>query len=155
MTEEPTEQLDRRAAIKKAAIAGAAVGAVWSAPKIEGLSLRPNYAAAQTGPAPQNWSAFLSFSGSAPFENLFTGCVVNSGSANASGGSVSANVSGSGLGAATLTIDRYDASGGAVGGTFDAPATDGSFASAFVFTARPAGGMLPFPLVLKGTFNCG
>lgn len=38
--------IGRRDAIKKAAIGATAAGVVWSAPRIEGLSLRPAYAAA-------------------------------------------------------------------------------------------------------------
>jgi hypothetical protein len=49
------EQLDpkvvsRRDALKKAAIGAGIAGAVWSAPRIEGLSLVPDYAAAGTIP---------------------------------------------------------------------------------------------------------
>jgi len=40
--------VSRREAIKKAAIGAGAAGLVWSAPKIEGLSLRPSYAAAMS-----------------------------------------------------------------------------------------------------------
>lgn len=40
--------IDRRAAIKKGVAGAVAAGVVWSAPKIEGLSLRPNYAAASS-----------------------------------------------------------------------------------------------------------
>lgn len=39
----------RRDVLKKAAAAGITAGVVWSAPRVEGLSLRPDYAAAQTG----------------------------------------------------------------------------------------------------------
>jgi hypothetical protein len=46
---------DRRSALKKAGVAAGAAGVVWSAPKITGLSLRPDYAsAATTGPGPDN-----------------------------------------------------------------------------------------------------
>ena len=38
--------VSRRHALKKAAVGVAVGGAVWNAPRIEGLSLRPNYAAA-------------------------------------------------------------------------------------------------------------
>jgi hypothetical protein len=41
-----SERIDRRQAIKKSIAGAAAAGVVWSAPRIEGLSLRPNYAAA-------------------------------------------------------------------------------------------------------------
>lgn len=40
--------IDRRAAIKKAVAGAAVAGVVWAAPKVEGLSLRPNYAAASS-----------------------------------------------------------------------------------------------------------
>lgn len=48
---------DRRSAIKKAAAAAATVGAVWSAPRVEGFSLVPDYAAAGTfaGNVVSNW----------------------------------------------------------------------------------------------------
>lgn len=42
--------IDRRAAIKRGVAGAAAAGVVWSAPRIEGLSLRPSYAAAQSSP---------------------------------------------------------------------------------------------------------
>ena len=44
-----SERINRRSVIKKGVVGAAAAGVVWSAPKVEGLSLRPNYAAAQTG----------------------------------------------------------------------------------------------------------
>lgn len=45
-TEEPSQtQIDRRTAMK-AALGGAVAAAAWSAPKIEGLSLSPDYASA-------------------------------------------------------------------------------------------------------------
>lgn len=48
----PSEKsgIDRRAAIKKGVIGSAIVGVAWSAPKVEGLSLRPDYASAASGP---------------------------------------------------------------------------------------------------------
>ena len=42
--------LTRHRALKKAAVAAAAAGAVWSAPRIEGLSSLPDYASAGTLP---------------------------------------------------------------------------------------------------------
>lgn len=42
----------RRDALKKAALGGAAAAAVWSAPKIEGLSVVPDYASAGTNTTP-------------------------------------------------------------------------------------------------------
>ncbi len=39
---------DRRDLLKKGAIGAGAAGVVWAAPKIEGLSLRPDYASAGT-----------------------------------------------------------------------------------------------------------
>ncbi len=39
----------RRSALKKAAAAGVAGAAVWAGPRIEGMSIAPNYAAAGTG----------------------------------------------------------------------------------------------------------
>ena len=44
-----SDTIGRREAIKKGAIGAAAAGVVWSAPRIEGLNLRPNYAAAASG----------------------------------------------------------------------------------------------------------
>lgn len=38
----------RRGLLKKAAVGAATAGVVWTAPRIEGLSLRPDYAAAQS-----------------------------------------------------------------------------------------------------------
>ncbi len=46
--DEAKESTSRRDAIKKAAVAGAATAAVWAAPKVEGLSVVPDYAAAGT-----------------------------------------------------------------------------------------------------------
>jgi hypothetical protein len=46
---ESSDLLGRRAALKKAAAAGAVGAAVWAAPKVEGLSVVPNYASAGTG----------------------------------------------------------------------------------------------------------
>lgn len=51
---EPESQVDssageltsRRELMKKAAVGATAAGIIWSAPKVEGFSLRPNYAAA-------------------------------------------------------------------------------------------------------------
>lgn len=40
------EGIDRREALKKAAVAAGAAGVVWAAPVIEGLSVRPDFAAA-------------------------------------------------------------------------------------------------------------
>ena len=40
--------VSRRDALRKGAAAAAVTGVAWSAPRIEGLSLRPDYAAAQT-----------------------------------------------------------------------------------------------------------
>lgn len=42
------DRMDRRAALKKAAVAAGTAGAVWAAPRIEGLSITPDYAAAGT-----------------------------------------------------------------------------------------------------------
>ena len=44
-----TERLSRRDAIHKAATGAVVAGVVWSAPRVEGLSLRPSYAAAFSG----------------------------------------------------------------------------------------------------------
>lgn len=41
-----SQAVDRRSVIKKSAAASVVAGVVWSAPKINGLSLRPSYAAA-------------------------------------------------------------------------------------------------------------
>ncbi len=40
---------NRRELLKKSAVAAGVVGVAWSAPRVEGLSLRPDYAAAQSG----------------------------------------------------------------------------------------------------------
>ena len=39
-------RIDRRSAIKKGVVGAAVAGVAWTAPRVEGLSLRPNYAAA-------------------------------------------------------------------------------------------------------------
>ena len=40
--------LNRRDLLKKTAVGAAAAGVVWSAPRVEGLSMRPSYAAASS-----------------------------------------------------------------------------------------------------------
>ena len=45
--------MDRRQVIAKGAAAAVAAGVVWSAPRVEGLSIRPSYAAAGSGGALQ------------------------------------------------------------------------------------------------------
>ena len=40
----------RRDVLRKGAVAAGVAGVAWSAPRVEGLSLRPNYAAAQSAP---------------------------------------------------------------------------------------------------------
>ena len=52
------EKQSRRALLKKSVAAAGAAGVVWSAPRVEGLSLRPDYAAAQSG-AESQWSIRL------------------------------------------------------------------------------------------------
>lgn len=47
-TGDDDSRIDRRAALKKAGAAAVAAGVVWSAPRIDGLSLVPDYAAAGT-----------------------------------------------------------------------------------------------------------
>jgi len=41
-----SSELDRRSVLKKAAVGAAVAGTVWNAPRIDGLSIRPDYAAA-------------------------------------------------------------------------------------------------------------
>ena len=52
---EDPQRVDRRTALKKAATGGVVAGAVWVAPKVEGLSILPDYAAAGTGTANVNF----------------------------------------------------------------------------------------------------
>jgi hypothetical protein len=73
----PDEQdltgIDRRNLMRKAALGAAVTGAVWAAPKIEGLSLRPDYASAgSTGgggdnPAPALFDFKVQLSSGAAF----------------------------------------------------------------------------------------
>lgn len=42
-------RISRREALRRVAVAGAAAGAVWAAPRIEGMSIAPDYAAAASG----------------------------------------------------------------------------------------------------------
>ena len=74
VTPAPPKRIDRRAAIKKG-VAGAAVaatGVAWSAPRVEGLSMRAGFAAAATGACSPpmvgvNYqSPFAAFEGTAP-----------------------------------------------------------------------------------------
>jgi hypothetical protein len=65
-----SKEIDRRSALKKAAVAAGAAGVVWAAPKVEGLSLRPAYASAGTQgpgndfpPGGQNFTGNFGFSG--------------------------------------------------------------------------------------------
>lgn len=44
-----TGGIDRRSAIKKMVVGGAVAGVAWAAPRVEGLSLRQDYAAAGSG----------------------------------------------------------------------------------------------------------
>lgn len=46
--EETPSTLDRRKLLKRGAFAAGVAGAAWAAPRVEGLSLRPDYAAAAT-----------------------------------------------------------------------------------------------------------
>ena len=48
MTEDGNPSITRREAIRKTVVGGAVAGVVWSAPRVEGLSLRPDYAAASS-----------------------------------------------------------------------------------------------------------
>lgn len=49
-----SDRVARREALKKAAVGAAVAGAVWTAPKVEGLSIVPDYAAAGTATAQIN-----------------------------------------------------------------------------------------------------
>lgn len=64
--------IDRRTAIKKAALGAATAGVVWTAPRIEGLTLRPNYAAA--GSACAGSSAVAVITGASPVSGDLAGC---------------------------------------------------------------------------------
>jgi len=43
-----SDQIGRRDALRKAAAGAATAGIIWSAPRVEGLSMRPNYAGASS-----------------------------------------------------------------------------------------------------------
>jgi hypothetical protein len=45
-------RMDRRALLKRAAVGGGVAAAVWAAPRVEGMKLVPDYAAAGTNGAP-------------------------------------------------------------------------------------------------------
>lgn len=62
----------RRDALRKAAVAAGAAGAVWAAPKVEGLSLAPSYAAAATATAPHEVIITIGTSGDE--NNVGSGC---------------------------------------------------------------------------------
>jgi|GEM_PF-5098891 len=49
---EDSRELGRRSVLKKGLVGGAAAGVIWSAPKVEGLTLRPNYALAMSPSSP-------------------------------------------------------------------------------------------------------
>ena len=65
------DALDRRNLLKKTAAGAAAVGIVWSAPRVEGLTLRPNYAAALSHTA---FSVPLSLNPSSPSSSGIIDC---------------------------------------------------------------------------------
>ncbi len=52
---------NRRELLKKSAAGAGAVGVAWAAPRVEGLSLRPDYAAAQSGPICANYAVTMNF----------------------------------------------------------------------------------------------
>ena len=56
------ESQSRRDLLKKSVAAAGVAGVVWSAPRVEGLSLRPDYAAAQSG-VDSEWSVSATRSG--------------------------------------------------------------------------------------------
>lgn len=83
--------------MKKAAVGAAAAGVVWSAPRVEGLSLRPNYAAAGSGVAGGGVTsgfATLLFRTDAGTDTVFARSRPQLGS-NASGNPAFASVNGS------------------------------------------------------------
>lgn len=61
----------RREAIKKAAAAAAVSGVVWTAPRVEGLSIAPDYASAMTGGAPP---VYLTIDSADDGSDFGTGC---------------------------------------------------------------------------------
>ena len=99
------EPLDRRAAIRKGVGAAAAAGLVWSAPRIEGLSVRPRYAAAS--------------SVTATFNVVFSSSCSGAPSAFILGPTPPSIASGSWIGSTIRAIDadiRVNRSGGSVPG---------------------------------------
>jgi hypothetical protein len=78
-----SKEIDRRSALKKAAVAAGAAGVVWAAPKVEGLSLRPAYASAGTqGPGNDFPPGGQNFTGNFGFSGNYNMVLGNHGSAN-------------------------------------------------------------------------
>lgn len=67
------DRIARRAALKKAAVAAAAAGAVWAAPAVEGLSIVPSYAAAATAPAGSP-TTIITIGSAGSEKNVGSGC---------------------------------------------------------------------------------
>jgi hypothetical protein len=78
--------VSRRDALKKAAIGAGIAGAVWSAPRIEGLSLVPDYAAAGTIPGGSTIQIKATSAACSPLSttNCWGNCVPSPGGTDAS-----------------------------------------------------------------------
>lgn len=139
---EPVEgnaaRIDRRSAMKKAVIGAGAAGIVWSAPRIEGLSLRPTYAAAASGTT-------------CTVELMFDGLGFRS-SPNPCPG---VSVVGASLTAGGLSAFLSTGNGQAFNACVPTPAA--SFSPAFSFSTScnfNLNGAPPLPTTLRLTFNC-
>ena len=60
MAQSPENQQSRRDLLKKGAVGATVAGVVWQAPKVRGLSLRPDYAAAGTDSCVGTFSVIVS-----------------------------------------------------------------------------------------------
>lgn len=156
--------ISRRDAIKKAAVAGGVVGAVWTAPKVQGLSLRPNYASASSTVVSASWDAAGAGSAATDFilnHNLPANTaggpiVVNGGivrarpTANFTNGRAIVKVQGSGLAAAECAVNITS-----IGGILVGPELARTVGASDMRTAYNFPGFTDsIPQTAAGTFVC-
>ena len=113
------ESQSRRDLLRKSAAAAGVAGVVWSAPRVEGLSLRPDYAAAQSG-AESRWSItadrsaggfFGSSAANAPAPADTISLNVDSSAASSMKGRVTAANRTLGINCQSVNVDRVSVAG--------------------------------------------
>jgi len=156
MTDSGDATTSRRDAIKKAAAAAATAGVVWTAPRIEGLSLRPNYAAASS--VAVNWTGTITMPlifGGEPIAGI-VGPSIDEATVTGSSSSMSpalfaiARVRGTGLEGGSLTIDGVSTDAGPLNFTSSKQTTTGTLLQ----TAARGDAVPTFPLFIRGRFFC-